>query len=364
MAASQRNASARDITDFAMGGTSAMFATLFTNPLEVVKTRLQLQGELMARGKHSVFYKNVPHALYVIAKNEGAIALQSGLSAMLGFQFFLNTFSYSVKMIVEKDFIKADSANLPKVDSFMIANFFASNPDFCSAEFRNVKTSVLGVYRICERRGLTTDDKGRTRLLGSAIAAAAGGALGSVAATPFYLVKTRLQSQAAKAIAVGHQHAYASALSALRQIYKSEGITGLFRGVTPQTLRGTVGSAAQMISFGYAKDFLRERGWFSASPLALSFMGANLGGLAMTLCLNPFDVAATRLSNQPVDGQNRGTLYKGTTDCFMKILRSEGVMGIYKGVVANYLRLGPHTVLLLMCWDQLKILEEYLREQN
>ncbi|GBP54108.1 hypothetical protein EVAR_81276_1 [Eumeta japonica] len=45
-------------------------------------------------------------------------------------------------MKAEKDFIKTDSANLPKVDSFMIANFFASNPDFCSAEFRNVKTSV------------------------------------------------------------------------------------------------------------------------------------------------------------------------------------------------------------------------------
>ncbi|XP_046964290.1 uncharacterized protein LOC124533166 [Vanessa cardui] len=45
-------------------------------------------------------------------------------------------------MQVEKDFIKTDSANLPKVDSFMIANFFASNPDFYSAEFRNVKTSV------------------------------------------------------------------------------------------------------------------------------------------------------------------------------------------------------------------------------
>ncbi|GBP72846.1 Phospholipid-transporting ATPase IB [Eumeta japonica] len=53
---------------------------------------------------------------------------------------------YSVKVKVEKDFIKADSANLPKVDSFMIANFFASNPDFCSAEFRNVKTSVVSSF--------------------------------------------------------------------------------------------------------------------------------------------------------------------------------------------------------------------------
>ncbi|GBP92055.1 hypothetical protein EVAR_67783_1 [Eumeta japonica] len=61
--------------------------------------------------------------------------------------------SYSVKVKVEKDFIKADSANLPKVDSFMIANFFASNPDFCSAEFRNVKTSVrvMSKATVCAR---------------------------------------------------------------------------------------------------------------------------------------------------------------------------------------------------------------------
>lgn len=82
----------RDVTDMALGGVSAMFATLFTNPIEVVKTRLQLQGELAARGKHSVFYKNVPHGLFVIGRAEGLVALQSGLPAMLGFQFCLNTF--------------------------------------------------------------------------------------------------------------------------------------------------------------------------------------------------------------------------------------------------------------------------------
>ncbi|KAI5644485.1 hypothetical protein NE865_03592 [Phthorimaea operculella] len=43
---------------------------------------------------------------------------------------------------MEPGFMKADSANLPKIDSYMVANFFACNPDFCSAEFRNVKTSV------------------------------------------------------------------------------------------------------------------------------------------------------------------------------------------------------------------------------
>ncbi|XP_037298685.1 uncharacterized protein LOC119190579 [Manduca sexta] len=43
---------------------------------------------------------------------------------------------------MEIGFIKADSANLPKM-FFMITNFFASNSDFCSAEFRNVKTLLL-----------------------------------------------------------------------------------------------------------------------------------------------------------------------------------------------------------------------------
>ncbi|KAH9630941.1 hypothetical protein HF086_015304 [Spodoptera exigua] len=43
---------------------------------------------------------------------------------------------------MEAGFIKGDSANLPKVDSLMVANFFARNKDFCEAEYRNVKTSL------------------------------------------------------------------------------------------------------------------------------------------------------------------------------------------------------------------------------
>lgn len=65
----------------------------------------------------------------------------------------------------------------------------------------------------------------------------------------------------------------------------------------PQIPRGAVGSGSQMVSFTYAKEWLRDKGYIQ-SPLLLSFMGANLGGIVMTFCLNPFDVIATRLSNQ------------------------------------------------------------------
>lgn len=43
---------------------------------------------------------------------------------------------------MESGFIKANSGNLPKIDSLMVANFFATNKDFCAAELRNVKISL------------------------------------------------------------------------------------------------------------------------------------------------------------------------------------------------------------------------------
>ncbi|XP_037296052.1 uncharacterized protein LOC119189703 [Manduca sexta] len=43
--------------------------------------------------------------------------------------------------IMEADFIKANSSNLPKIDVVMLSVFFASN-NFCSTEFCNDKTSI------------------------------------------------------------------------------------------------------------------------------------------------------------------------------------------------------------------------------
>ncbi|KAF5281934.1 hypothetical protein FQR65_LT14460 [Abscondita terminalis] len=42
------------------------------------------------------------------------------------------------------DFVEARSDNLPKLDSFMVADFFANNPMFTSAEIRGVKADLSG----------------------------------------------------------------------------------------------------------------------------------------------------------------------------------------------------------------------------
>lgn len=76
--------------ELVIGGVAACCAGVFTNPLEVVKTRFQLQGELQSRGIYTVHYKNVFHAFYVIAKEDGIFALQKGLVPALWYQLFMN----------------------------------------------------------------------------------------------------------------------------------------------------------------------------------------------------------------------------------------------------------------------------------
>lgn len=65
--------------EFAIGAVAACGACLLSNPMDVLKTRMQLQGELRARGHYVVVYKNIFHAAYAVAKVSDLIAVNSCL---------------------------------------------------------------------------------------------------------------------------------------------------------------------------------------------------------------------------------------------------------------------------------------------
>ena len=125
--------------DFLLGGLGGCGAGFCTNPLEVVKTRMQLQGELKARGKYTVHYKNSFHAFYIIGKYDGILALQKGLVPALWYQFFMNG---------------------------------------CR----------LGAYQSFINFGWTKDSQGNHSLPRSIIAGAVAGSIGAVVGSPFYMV--------------------------------------------------------------------------------------------------------------------------------------------------------------------------------
>jgi len=70
-------------------------------------------------------------------------------------------------------------------------------------------------------------------------------------------VKTHLQARANEEIAVGHQHEHTGGMAgALRSIFKTHGIRGLYRGVSGAAVRVSVGSAAQLTSFSWSKEHI------------------------------------------------------------------------------------------------------------
>ncbi|EEP80126.1 mitochondrial oxaloacetate transport protein [Uncinocarpus reesii 1704] len=81
---------------------------------------------------------------------------------------------------------------------------------------------------------------------------AASGILGAAAGSPFFLVKTRLQSFS-PFLPVGTQHKYKHSFDGLRQIYGNEGVRGLYRGVGAAMVRTGFGSSVQLPTYFFAK---------------------------------------------------------------------------------------------------------------
>ena len=81
---------------------------------------------------------------------------------------------------------------------------------------------------------------------------------------------------------------------------------------------------------------------------------AMLSGVAVAAAMTPLDVISTRLYNQTLDSNGKGIYYANPVDCLIKVFKKEGFFGLYKGCLANYLRVGPHSVLTLSMWTYLR----------
>lgn len=82
-------------------GVATSGACIFSNPMEVVKTRMQLQGELERSGSAtttsgvrapapSVRYRSFVHGFYTICRTEGLAGIQRGLVPGMTYQWFMN----------------------------------------------------------------------------------------------------------------------------------------------------------------------------------------------------------------------------------------------------------------------------------
>ena len=282
------------------GALAACGAVVVSNPFEVVKTRLQLQGELQTRGAGPRPYKGLWHGMRVIAANEGLRGVQKGLPAALCYQTLMN----------------------------------------------GVR---LGFYEPTKR--LVTETCGvPAGVPANLLAGGTLGFVGSYVGNPLFLVKTRQQASAATAAGqVGKQHAYRGCADGLRTILREGGPAGLMHGAYTAAVRTGAGGAVQLASY----DFFKGR--FAAAldvPLTdyrLHFASSFCASWVVTSVMNPFDVVMTRTYNNA-----GGTYSGGFVASFAKIAQAEGLGGLYKGALALWARICPHTVLSLVFLERIR----------
>lgn len=285
---------------FIAGGVAACGAVTFTNPIELIKTRMQLQGELMKKSDVPKLYKNPIQAFVTIYKKEGIKGLQKGLVCGYYYQLALNG---------------------------------------CRIGLYEPSRKIIAQYAM----GITDGPIPQSVPL-NVTAGFISGSAGAVLASPFFLVKTRMQSYT-KFNAVGQQTYYKGAFDGIKTIYSAEGFKGLYRGVDAAILRTGAGSAAQLPVYFYTKNILINHG-FDDNSFGLHLLSSSMAGLGVAIVMNPWDVILTRVYNQS------GNLYKGPIDCFSKTIKSEGFGALYKGFWAQLFRIGPHSILTLMFMEQ------------
>lgn len=114
---------------------------------------------------------------------------------------------------------------------------------------------------------------------------ASSGILGAVAGSPFFLVKTRLQSYS-PFLPVGTQHHYKNGWDGLRQIHRHEGITGLYRGVGAAMVRTGFGSSVQLPTYFFAKRRLMKHLGMQDGP-ALHLASSTASGFVVCCVMHP-----------------------------------------------------------------------------
>ncbi|KAB0342551.1 hypothetical protein FD754_019477 [Muntiacus muntjak] len=270
---------------------------LSTFPIDLTKTRLQIQGQKNDANFKEIRYRGMLHALVRIGREEGLKALYSGIAPAM-----LRQASYGTIKIGTYQSLKRLFVERPEDETLLI----------------NVVCGILS------------------------------GVISSSIANPTDVLKIRMQAQSSTL--------QGGMIGNFINIYQQEGTRGLWKGVSLTAQRAAIVVGVELPVYDVTKKHLILSG-LMGDTVYTHFLSSFTCGLAGALASNPVDVVRTRMMNQRVlrDGECPG--YKGTLDCLLQTWKNEGFFALYKGFWPNWLRLGPWNIIFFVTYEQLKKLD-------
>ncbi|CAK1603637.1 unnamed protein product [Parnassius mnemosyne] len=287
----------RDWRPFIYGGLASIVAEFGTFPIDTTKTRLQIQGQKIDPRHVELRYTGMVDCFVKTSKQEGIKALYCGIWPAVLRQATYGTIKFGTYYSLKK---------------------------------------VLAARR--------ADGGSKEHLATNTFCAAFAGGFSSAIANPTDVLKVRMQ--------VGDEKR--NLVRCFAEIYRVEGVRGLWRGVGPTSQRAALIAAVELPAYDACKRaLLPALGDAPLNHLASSL----LASLGSAVASTPLDVIRTRLMNQrKLKDTTEPTqrIYKGTIDCFMQTVRNEGFLALYKGFVPTWLRMGPWNIIFFITYEQLK----------
>jgi len=191
----------------------------------------------------------------------------------------------------------------------------------------------------------------RPQLGGSALGNFSAGVLAGIVQTittnPFWLIKTRMQlQQDTVEYKTNAPLRYRSMVDGLRTVWRTEGIAGLYRGITPGLVM-TPHGGFQFAVIEECKRIVRQRRGLEPGqlqPAADIFFASALGKVIATSITHPILVVRVRLQDEH-NAQSflsrNVTTYNGLLGSMRTIWVHEGIRGFYKGLLPNLLKAVP-----------------------
>ncbi|KAI5800103.1 mitochondrial carrier domain-containing protein [Geopyxis carbonaria] len=274
---------------FAAGAIAGISEILTMYPLDVVKTRVQLQDNT-AKGPDR--YNGMVDCFRKIVKNEGFSRLYRGITAPI---------------LMEA----------PKR-----ATKFAANDKWGK------------IYR--DAFGVTQMTQGISILTG-----ATAGATESFIVVPFELVKIRLQDKASAG-------KYNGMIDVVRKIVAKEGPMAMYNGLESTLWRHVMWNSGYFGVIHQIKAVMPKTD-VKQQQMINDLIAGSLGGTFGTLLNTPFDVVKSRIQNtQKVPGVV--PKYNWTLPSVALVAKEEGFAALYKGFLPKVLRLGPGGGILLVVY--------------
>ncbi|RXW22660.1 hypothetical protein EST38_g3158 [Candolleomyces aberdarensis] len=199
---------------FVCGGIAASIAVTVSNPAEVAKTRMQLQGEL-AKGGGVRVYNNSLDVFKKTFRNEGIRGLQRGLPPAYAYQILLN----GSRLEGARGLVRG-------VDAAILRTSMGSSVQLPSYNFTK---------RTLVSNGILPEDSTWTFLASSSVS----GACVLVCMQPADTALTRVYNQPTVVGPDGRSRGalYKNPIDCLWKTFKAEGVRGWYKGSTAHFMR-------------------------------------------------------------------------------------------------------------------------------